>query len=182
MQDFDISKIKLIVALGNTGLQYTKTRHNAGFLFVDKLSNNFKEDKKFKAFVDTISLNDNKLVLAKPTTMMNLSGQATLNIKQFYKFRNNQILVAHDDLDIKVGDFKIQFAKGPRGHNGISSIEQMIGDNNFWRLRIGVENRSQEERKLFPGISYVLNQFSEEEFEILNLSFDKIISLLKNLP
>jgi PTH1 family peptidyl-tRNA hydrolase len=169
----------LIVALGNVGLQYAKTRHNAGFLFLDKLSNDFKEDKKFKALVDSITLNDKKVVLAKPTTMMNLSGQSVVNIKQFYKIRNNQILIAHDDLDLKIGEFKIQFAKGPHGHNGTASVEHMLGDTKFWRLRIGVENRTPEERKFLSGMNYVLNQFSEQEFEILNLSFDKIISMLK---
>lgn len=164
MHEFDISEIKLIVGLGNTGLEYERTRHNAGFIFLDSIAqSNFKEEKKFKALMSE----HNGIKLAKPTTFMNSSGEAIRAISDFYKINPSQILVVHDDLDIKLGEYKLQFDKGPKVHNGISSIENHLGTSEFWRLRIGIDNRTPELKANISGADYVLGRFSSEELEIL---------------
>ncbi len=169
---FDYSKIKLIVGLGNIGREYKNTRHNAGFLFLDYMYNseNFSEDSKLKSFIKRA---ENK-VLAKPTTFMNLSGQAVSLISNYYKIKSHEILLVHDDLDIKLGEYKITYTKGPKVHNGIISVEETLKTNKFWRLRIGVDNRTPELRKHIKGNDYVLSSFLQEEKLILQKTFAKI--------
>lgn len=164
------STYKLIVGLGNTGLEYSKTRHNAGFLFLDELATqDFLETKKFKS---EISKKDG-VILAKPTTYMNNSGEAVQTIKQFYKLDNSDILVVYDDLDIEGGKYKLQ-QKGPHVHNGVNSVYKHIGEG-FWHLRIGIDFRNIEERKLIAGRDYVLGKFSEKENATISQTFDNIL-------
>ncbi len=181
---FDITKIKLIIGLGNLGREYIGTRHNVGFEFVETLAgtSRFNEEKKLKALIHVVedahgnSLpQGQKIILAKPTTMMNSSGEAVQLIKNFYKLEDEEILVVHDDLDLLIGSYKIQFSKGPKVHNGIISIENRLGSTKFWRLRIGVENRDAITRKNFPGMAYVLGKFKSDEVAILQKMFDDII-------
>jgi len=163
-QKFDIQGIKLIVGLGNIGKEYEKTRHNLGFEFVDllahKLNISLKEEKKFFSF---FGYNHN-IKLAKPTTMMNHSGKTVLSIMQFFRLMPEEIMVVHDDLDIKLGVIKIHFRKGPKIHNGVNSIEHLIHSKNFWRMRIGVDNRTTETRKSIQGSEYVLLKMEGEEY------------------
>jgi len=173
-ETFNIQNIKLIVGLGNPGKEYIKTRHNAGFIFLDKLSSNFLVEQKFKSEFCTAILKDKKLILAKPQTYMNSSGEAVLAIMQFYKLEPSELLVAHDDLDIKLGDYKLQFNKGPKVHNGILSIENLLSTSAFWRLRIGIDNRSEELKKNISGSDYVLGRFNEEELNILDKTLSTI--------
>ena len=169
---FDIKKIRLIIGLGNTGREYEHTRHNVGFMFLDLLGGrNFEEEKKLKSQILKINTNSGRLILIKPTTFMNSSGEAVLLTKDYYKIRNDEILVVHDDLDLQVGNHKIQFATGPKVHNGINSVENRLGTNKFWRLRIGVENRLGEERRYITGQDYVLSNFINDEVnQITDLS------------
>lgn len=176
-QDFKLSKIKLIVGLGNVGLEYYKTRHNAGFLFLNTLvdSSKFNNERKFKAEI----YKSTNMILAKPTTMMNESGFSVQSIINFYKIKSEEIFLIYDDLDIDLGKYKIQFNKSPKGHNGVLSVENKIGTTHFWRLRIGVDGRSKELRKKFSGKDYVLSRFSEDEMVTLNSTFDTIVQELE---
>ncbi len=175
-RQFDISKIKLIVGLGNLGREYENTRHNAGFIFLDLLGGrNFEEEKKLKSQLLKLNINSRKLLLIKPTTFMNSSGEAVVLTKEYYKIKNDEILVVHDDLDLQIGNYKIQFATGPKVHNGLISIENRLGSSKFWRLRVGVENRLGEERKYFAGQDYVLSNFKNEEINQLTDLFEDII-------
>lgn len=168
----------LIVGLGNPGDEYKKSRHNAGFLFIEKLAGkeNFSFDKKMEAEV----LMMGKILLAKPQTFMNDSGRAVRKIMDFYKLGTDKLVVVHDDLDIAFGEYKIQKEKGPKVHNGIKSVEEYLGRNDFWRVRIGIDNRQ-------PGISYgtgsdyVLSSFSKEEFKELGKVFDEALKELGEL-
>lgn len=154
----------LIAGLGNPGEEYAKTRHNAGFLFVEKLAkgNKFGFDKKQEAEV----LKTNSLLLVKPQTYMNESGRAVRKVMDFFKLGVEDLVVVHDDLDIAFGEYKIQKEKGPKVHNGLKSIEQYLGRTDFWRVRIGIDNRE-------PGVGYgtgadyVLSKFSKEELASL---------------
>jgi|WetSurMetagenome_2_1015567.scaffolds.fasta_scaffold117559_2 peptidyl-tRNA hydrolase, PTH1 family len=155
----------LIAGLGNPGEEYKKTRHNAGFLFVEKLASkeNFSLDKKQEA--ETLKKGD--LILVKPQTFMNDSGRAVRKIMDFYKLGIGEVVVVHDDLDLAFGEYKIQKEKGPKVHNGLKSVEQNLGRMDFWRVRIGIDNR-QPGMSYGTGADYVLSKFSEEEIKELN--------------
>lgn len=175
----DINQIKLIVGLGNPGKDYFNTRHNAGFLFLDSLATSFLEEKKFKSEI-CITNSFNKVIYSKPLTFMNNSGEAVKAIASFYKIKPSDILIVHDDLDIKLGDYKLQFNKGPKVHNGILSIENHLNTSEFWRLRIGIDNRTEEIKKYISGSDYVLGRFSTEELDTLTKVFNQIKAELQN--
>ncbi|BCX14031.1 MAG: peptidyl-tRNA hydrolase [Candidatus Dojkabacteria bacterium] len=174
---FDFNNIKLIIALGNIGAEYTHTRHNVGFLFVEKWvgNENFKLNPKLKCYIKQIFTREEYKYIALPNTMMNLSGDCVASLMNFYKFDLKQILIIHDDLDIKLGNFILNFGKGPKSHNGILDIENKLKSKAFWRLRIGIENRNDELRKNIPGKDYVLSRFDKDEINILDKVFNDII-------
>ncbi len=174
---FDLTKIKLIVGLGNLGNEFIATRHNVGFEFLDALVNGkrFKEDKDLFADFFEYEIDGHKILLAKPRTMMNLSGKALIAIKNFYKLNTDEILVVHDDLDIQLGSFKLHFSKGPKIHNGILSIENRLGTPDFWRLRIGVDNRDIVTRNHMTGAAYVLGRFKADERNLIIQTYNNII-------
>lgn len=171
----DLRKLKLIVGLGNKGKDYQNTRHNVGFMLLDFLTQEeFYEEEKFKAYCADYRIDDHKILLAKPTTMMNLSGESLNQLTNFFRIDPEEILVVHDDLDIAIGEYKLHFAKGPKVHNGILSIEEAFSTDQFWRCRIGIENRDSELRKKFPGEAYVLSKFSEDEMKAVDEVFTKV--------
>lgn len=135
--------IRLIVGLGNPGSQYEHTRHNAGAWFVERLARHFNgsltTDSKYKGRVGRVSLEGEEVRLLIPDTFMNLSGQAVAPLANFYKIPPEQILVAHDELDIAPGNVRLKQGGGPGGHNGLRDIISRLGNNrNFVRLRIGI--------------------------------------------
>jgi len=146
--------MKLIVGLGNPGEKYSKNRHNVGHLVVDRLQ--------------TIP-HSKDLAIKKTDTFMNESGKFVKDLTIRYSLLPNDLYVVHDDLDIRLGSYKIQFAVGPKVHNGITSIEESLGTKDFWRVRIGVDNREPSVRT--PGEGYVLEDFTSQEWETL----DKVI-------
>jgi PTH1 family peptidyl-tRNA hydrolase len=178
--------MKILIGLGNPEKKYANHRHNVGFIFIDHIYemlckesknelNNFELNNKFRAKIIKLK---NKFILAKPQTYMNLSGIAVKKIKDFYKVNFDSIFIIHDDLDIQLGEFKIQKGKGPKVHNGVSSIEAELGNKNFWRIRIGIENRNKEQK--ISGNDYVLNNFKLEELnKIKKEIFPKILEKLK---
>lgn len=155
----------LIVGLGNLGEEYEKTRHNAGFMFLDKLAGkeNFSFDKKQEAEV----LMMKNFILVKPQTFMNDSGRAVRKVMDFYKLKIENVVIVHDDLDIAFGEYKIQKEKGPKVHNGVRSVEQCLGRTDFFRVRIGIDNR-QPDVNYGTGADYVLSKFSKVELEDLD--------------
>lgn len=167
-----MSTLKLLVGLGNPGKQYSRNRHNVGHLFVDHFAEIY--DLKFKIYKKTDSeiAKKTNLILAKTLVFMNSSGIAVLKLIRNYKLEIRNLYLAHDDLDLPLGEFKIQKGIGPKLHNGINSIEQSIGTSDFWRIRIGVDARDSENR--VPGEDYVLQNFGKDEFEKLQPVFEKI--------
>ena len=178
--------MKLIVGLGNTGEKFKNNRHSVGFVVLDKLaskanSGQWSVSRKFHCTLSTVH---RTLILAKPQTMMNNSGQAVKKLVAHYKIKMPDIWVIHDDLDIKLGDYKIQKGKGPKLHNGVNSIERELGNGNFWRVRIGIENRMPNAKwpmlngKKISGEQYVLQDFTKEELEILERTIDDVLPAL----
>ncbi len=172
-----------IVGLGNPGEKYQNNRHNVGFQFIDYLIENLqnpnsKIQKNLSSIIYHLSSN---LILSKPLTFMNRSGLAVRSLTTHYKLLTTNLIVVHDDLDIPLGKFKIQKGTGPELHNGIESIEQHLKTKDFWRVRIGVDNRanSPERTKRVEGETYVLNDFSQEEAFQIRQVFSAIFSRLK---
>ena len=119
--------MKLVVGLGNPGEKYKNTRHNVGFMVIDELEKH-KDDL-------------GKVMLVKPMKFMNKSGDVVARIKNFHKIGLDDVYVVHDDLDIRLGEYKIQKGVGPKVHNGVNSVEQELGSKEFWRVRVGVDGR-----------------------------------------
>lgn len=176
--------MKLIVGLGNPGKKYENNRHNVGFMLADRLIEYLhtqeqipiKHETKFDCIFARVQLETEAFIVSKPQTYMNRSGQAVSKIMQYYKVPLENLYIAHDDLDILLGKYKIQKGTGPKLHNGITSIESVLGTKDFWRVRIGVENRSEENR--IPGEAYVLQDFTEEERKVTKGVINEIINKL----
>lgn len=167
--------MKLIVGLGNPGEKYKNTRHNAGFMAVDALAgdNPWRLNKKFEAEVCICDASGRRpVVLVKPVTFMNESGRSVRKILDFYKLGIDDLWVIHDDLDIALGESKIQKGIGPKGHKGVLSVESHVG-REFWRARIGVENRID---KNILGEEYTLMDFGKNEKEIIDGVIKKIVT------
>lgn len=136
------SGISLIVGLGNPGAEYEQTRHNAGAWFVENLADQnhstLRHSPKFQGLHTAVKLHGHDCHLLIPTTFMNLSGQAVNALASYYKITPENILVAHDEIDLPIGDIRLKFDGGHGGHNGLRDIIRHLGTNKFYRLRIGV--------------------------------------------
>lgn len=137
-----MSQIRLIVGLGNPGPEYVRTRHNAGFWFVEELAREydtvFHVERKFNAEVARVRVKDRDVWVIKPQTFMNLSGDAVVALALYYKILPDEILVVHDELDLMPGTMKIKKGGGNAGHNGLKDISAKLSTPEFWRLRLGV--------------------------------------------
>ncbi|HRY36808.1 MAG TPA: aminoacyl-tRNA hydrolase [Candidatus Magasanikbacteria bacterium] len=168
--------MKLIIGLGNPGKEYEKTRHNAGFLVVDalaqKLGASFKFQKKFNAEIAQTKLEGEDVLLMKPQTFMNLSGESVRAVMDFYKIKPKDIVVIQDDKDILFGQVKYQTDRSAAGHNGIKSIIEHLSTQEFARIRIGVAWKDKE--KMGETAEFVLRNFSKSEMEELNVIIEEI--------
>ena len=153
----------IIVGLGNPGRKYKNTRHNLGFITVDRLAEehgiSFKRSKH-KAKIGEGMISGQKVLLVKPQTFMNLSGEAVRSVMDYYKEPVENLIVIYDDADIPVGTVRIRKKGGPGTHNGMKSVVSLLGDDGFPRIRIGIG--SEEERDL---VGHVLGGFTPEEAE-----------------
>jgi PTH1 family peptidyl-tRNA hydrolase len=170
--------MKLIVGLGNPGDKYDGTRHNVGFAFLDELrvvlgAQEFEAKGKFQAEITVL---ENQAILVKPQTFMNQSGIAVKAAANFYKIDPKDIIVVHDDLDIILGEYKLQKGVSPKLHYGIQSVDAQLGTVDYWRLRIGIDNRTATQRP--SGEEYVLNKFEPNEKEILKPIFIKLSEII----
>jgi PTH1 family peptidyl-tRNA hydrolase len=157
------SGIRLIVGLGNPGPQYEATRHNVGFWLVDALAarngGQFRAESKFHGFLCRISFGAADLRLLKPTTFMNRSGQSLASVMRYFDMSADQVLVAHDELDLPVGALRLKHGGGHAGHNGLRDIIQVLGNRDFWRLRIGIDHPGDRSQV----VNYVLSRASRDE-------------------
>ena len=159
----------LVVGLGNPGSEYASTKHNLGYLTVDEVGKRTGIDlkkKKFKGIYGEGILNNNKLLLLKPETYMNRSGESVLSAVSFYHIPAEKIIVIHDELDLPTGAVRIKAGGGSAGHKGILSIIGELGSKDFIRIRVGIGKPKQKT----ATVSHVLSQFRKEESEILRES------------
>jgi peptidyl-tRNA hydrolase, PTH1 family len=165
------SLVKLIVGLGNPGKEYAMTRHNAGFIVVDKLAEAFRisiDKNKFDVIYGKGKIQGNDIMLAKPQAFMNRSGSPVRKLAGFYRISCEEMLIIHDDIDLAFGRIKVKEKGGDGGHKGIRSIKDAFGGGNFTRLRIGI-GRSEAGADV---VDHVLGRFNPEEKALL----DKIIA------
>jgi peptidyl-tRNA hydrolase, PTH1 family len=161
------SRLNAIVGLGNPGAEYDRTRHNAGFWFVDALAaayrGSFRTEAKFFAEVARVRIGNSDVLLVKPSTFMNRSGQAIQALAAFYKLDPADILVVHDEMDLPVGAMRLKLAGGHGGHNGLRSVHQHIGEG-YRRLRVGIGHPGSKELVL----GYVLGRASVADDKLIH--------------
>ncbi|OGN01436.1 MAG: aminoacyl-tRNA hydrolase [Candidatus Yanofskybacteria bacterium RIFCSPLOWO2_02_FULL_43_10] len=174
---------KLIIGLGNPDEEYQNTRHNVGFMFLDYLAkkidaNDFAEDKKHNAMISKSKIEKTSVILAKPLSYVNKSGDVVLKLIKNYKLKIENLVVVHDDLDIEFGSFKNSFEKNSGGHKGVESIIKALKTNKFYRLRIGtsvralLKAREQSDKKRDDFVmDFVLSKFTKMEHEKLKSLF-----------
>src|SRR3990172_5767465 len=184
--------MKLIIGLGNPGDKYKNNRHNVGYMVIDRLVEElrvkgyglqqvWRKSSKGKLQYIWFDKEGEKMEFIQPLNFMNNSGYSVSYAYKKHSLLPDDLYVIHDDLDIKLGDYKIQRGKGPKEHNGLLSIYKSLGTKGFWHVRIGIENRYQKSNvkgqmsKVRPGEKYVLQNFREDELEILMKTIDNLV-------
>ena len=191
--------MKLIIGLGNPGKKYEGTRHNVGWLVLDALARHETRNtrhgtrdkleirRELKSEICEIKISNERVVLAKPLTFMNNSGEAVKLLTINYQLSTINLFIIHDDLDIPLGSFKIQFAKGPREHKGVESVEKALDTKDFWRVRVGIEGRMSNvlpaqagkcQMSNVSGEEYVLGEFTAGELRTLEKTIPVVIAKL----
>ena len=169
--------MKLIVGLGNPGKEYENTRHNIGFMVLDRFINKHNitsEKNKFSGIYYEFNLNNEKYILLKPQKYMNLSGEVVRDFVNFFKVDINDVLIISDDLDMETGKIKLKLTGSCGGHNGLRNIEQHLNTKDYKRLKIGIANN-----KLMDTKDYVLGKFTQEEKELLEDSLNKGVQIIE---
>jgi PTH1 family peptidyl-tRNA hydrolase len=170
----------LIVGLGNPGRKFKFTRHNIGFRVIDQLSKELSiplDKKRMMATWGKGSWSDQKVVLSKPQTFMNLSGEAVVRLKKFFRIETNKVIIIHDDLDLDFGQIRIRDKGGDAGNKGVKSIIESLGESEFIRVRLGI---SRPEKK-GEGRDYVLADFDELEMKNVNIFLDQAKEAVKTI-
>src|SRR5205814_4934405 len=168
-----MTPLRLIVGLGNPGSEYRATRHNAGAWFVERLAQavgaSLGMQAKFQALIGSVRANDGiDRRLALPQTFMNRSGQAVSALARFYRIAPEEILIAHDELDLKPGAVKLKEGGGSAGHNGLKDVVAQLGGGEFWRLRIGIGHPRDLELSQQEVVDYVLHPPRAEEKPLID--------------
>ncbi|HSX05469.1 MAG TPA: aminoacyl-tRNA hydrolase [Candidatus Saccharimonadales bacterium] len=176
---YSLTKTLLIVGLGNPGEDYAATRHNVGFMCVDEFArkNTFEpwvHKKDLKCELTQANLGDARVILVKPQTFMNLSGEAVQAVRHFYKLSNQQTIVVHDELDINFGQIRMRVGGSPAGNNGIKSVSQHIGED-YGRVRIGIGPKTPEQ---MDTADFVLQDFSRAAQEKLPAMIREVCAVL----
>lgn len=170
--------IRLLVGLGNPGPEYEATRHNAGFWFIDdvarQLGARLVPERSYFGLVARVNRPDGPIWLLEPMTFMNLSGKSVAALARFFKIAPNEILVAHDELDVQPGNAKMKIGGGHGGHNGLKDINAQLGSPDYWRLRLGIGH---------PGVKaevvdYVLRKPPAEQREAIDKSIKQSLGAL----
>jgi peptidyl-tRNA hydrolase, PTH1 family len=176
--------IKLIIGLGNIGDTYANTRHNVAWWFLEQMQEKYyaqipwQKQTKLHGLTSKVKQG---CILLKPSTYMNLSGISVAAVCQFYKFSANSILVVHDELDLPAGVVKLKYGGSGGGHNGLKSIDQQLGTNKYWRLRIGIGH---PRNSILPTIQqqsvadYVLHNASKEDIRLIQKAFEHAFNYL----
>ena len=167
------ASLRLVVGLGNPGAEYTKTRHNAGFWFCERLAQElgtaFAKEGRFKGW--TAQARESGMALLMPATFMNDSGTAVRALAQFYRIEPAEMLVVHDELDLPPGQMRLKFGGGLGGHNGLKSITSHLGTQDYWRLRIGIGHPGDRNEV----VNYVLKNPRKEEQAEIDAALDRAL-------
>lgn len=172
--------MKLIVGLGNPGREYERTRHNVGFDILDEFAskngfNQFKE--KYQGLITEKTINGEKIILLKPQTYMNLSGNSVIQVAKFYKVDPaTELVIVYDDMDLPLGKIRVKINGSAGGHNGIKSIISHLGAD-FTRVKCGIGKAKNKDE----NINFVLGRFNKEESELINPMFENVKDLLNDL-
>lgn len=170
--------MKLIVGLGNFGKEYENTKHNVGFMFIDYLCQKINlelKELKFSGLFSKTKINSEEVIIAKPLTYMNLSGEFVSKIINFYKIKTEDILVIHDDLDCELGKFKIKQKGSSGGQNGLKNIINLLKTENIKRVKIGIGRPKNNQ----PIKDYVLSKFSFDEKILVFNNFNSICEVVE---
>ena len=172
--------IYLVAGLGNPGAEYARTRHNAGFMAVErfgkKLGADWKNEAKFRSRVARCEVGGRKVILCEPQTYMNASGEAVAPLTAYYKVSQERILVVVDDADLPFGQIRLRAEGSSGGHHGLESIEQQLGTRQFARLKVGI---GRTDRGLREITGHVLGKFGPEEAELLEKVLDRIVAQIE---
>lgn len=174
----------LVVGLGNPGPEYVSTRHNIGFLALDRLREvfgapEFRPESQFSAELSSVVIGGQKVILAKPTTYMNESGRAVRAILDYYKLDTNALIIIHDDLDLAPGTIRTTDSSRAAGHNGVQDIIDVLSTQDFFRIRLGIGRPVEVEGVCMPSHDYVLGRFSAEESAGHATLFDAVIAAVR---
>jgi PTH1 family peptidyl-tRNA hydrolase len=170
--------IRLLVGLGNPGAEYEATRHNAGFWFIDEVARKLKvslvPERSYFGLAARANTADGPVWLLEPMTFMNLSGKSVAALSRFFKIAPNEILVAHDELDLMPGQVKLKLGGSHAGHNGLKDIHAQLGSPDYWRLRLGIGH---------PGVkaevvNYVLRKPAPDQREAIEQSIQQSLGVL----
>lgn len=168
----------ILVGLGNPGKEYQDNRHNIGFMVIDEIASEYglpAFSKKFEGELTEGRIEGEKVVLVKPMTYMNLSGQCVQKVARFYKVTPNRIVAFHDELDLAAGKMRVKKGGGAAGHNGLKSMDACLNSQDYWRVRLGIGHPGDKDRVT----GHVLGNFSKEEQKWLP---DWIRALAKQVP
>ena len=169
----------VVVGLGNPGREYEKTRHNVGFMALDFVARQMSvniELQKFKSLTGLGKLNEKKLLLIKPQTFMNLSGQAVFEAISFYKVPLNKVIVIFDDVSLPCGKIRLKKKGSHGGHNGVKNIISLLGSDSFLRIKLGVGGKPNPQWALSD---WVLSKFNSEDMLVIEKSMESIYESLK---
>ncbi|HTG45214.1 MAG TPA: aminoacyl-tRNA hydrolase [Verrucomicrobiae bacterium] len=169
-----MDRLYLVAGLGNPGAEYRRTRHNAGFLAIERFgelhSAQWKEQSKFRSRVARIELGGCRVILCEPQTFMNASGEALVLLAEYHKVPSEHMLVVVDDADLPIGQVRMRSEGSSGGHHGLESIEKSLGTRHFPRLRVGIGRTDRELREI---TGHVLGRFSGEEADLLEMVLDR---------
>jgi len=173
-----MSRIHLIVGLGNPGAEYESTRHNAGAWLVERLADSqhqvFKAEKKFFGYGARVNVGGEDVRLLLPTTYMNRSGQAVVAMAAYFQIAIDELLIVHDELDLDAGIARFKQGGGPGGHNGVKDVIAHLGNNEFNRLRIGIGHPGGKERVL----GHVLKKANGDDQKLIDMAIDESLNVL----
>lgn len=177
---FGMNKTLLFVGLGNPGEEYAKTRHNVGFIALDEFARKNSYDpwvlkKDLQCYYASATLDDTRVILCKPTTFMNLSGEAVQAIANFYKVQPVSVVVVHDELDVNFGQIRLRRGGSAAGHNGIKSVTKLLGDENYGRVRVGIGPKVPEQ---IDAADFVLQDFNKAEQADMSLLTQEVSAIL----
>ena len=170
--------MKLILGIGNPGLQYEKTRHNIGFMTLDSIAQSLNteiNENKFNSLYTIVRVNNERVILMKPQTYVNLSGSALVSMMNYYNIDIEDILIIYDDIDLPLGKIRVRYKGSAGGHKGILDIIKYLKTSEFKRIRIGIDNNP-----LIDKADYVLSRFTSEDNEVLKETFKRLESVPKD--